>query len=1769
MADVFKPIFDFMDYIAERTQDFMGREWVFAEIDAWLAKPDAPRYFIITGEPGIGKTALAGRLTQIREFDAIHFCIARQADTIDPLNFVRSISLQLTRIEGFAQNILKEKNVKIDVHISNVREVQGDVIGVKIENLLIEAENAAIAFARAVSSPLRQIYADGYDRKLVILVDALDEAVRQQGAETIVSLLENARSLPEQVRFLLTARPDADALRHFEELKLPYLQLDAGREENQKDVREYVVQRVEASDVLQTRLREQDTSVQAFVERVATASQGNFLYLVWLLRGIAEGTQRFETLDDLPDGLDGIYREFLRTRTVGENQKNWQMRYRSLLGVLAAAQMPLTAGQLLNFSGLTQQDVNDLLFDVRQFLAPGQAEQGQYQLYHQSLPDFLQKQERAKEFWIDLPSFHQRIATYYQEQIATHWEMCDEYGLRYQSFHLLEAKCYETLFTLARDRDFQQVQIQIFPDDPTLPLRTLQTALRGAADNNNAPAMAEFLLAHARYIVQSQQETPLEALHSGSLSRAWELADLDDIENCLKWYLLLIWELKDHNRISEAQKTLHRLRKKELPKTFAEDIIYPLTETCTVDQNGFFDLCQRLVKDDKTYLAICRCLIEKRLFDITIKVVRQIEDNRNQVEVLRAIASTQAQSGDQRGASTTFAVATQIARQIENKRWLAEVLRDMASQAENREIACTIFATAIEIALQIEDHRGQTEVLRDIAVAQTQAGDQEGARKTLASAMAITQQIIDCVEQAEALKVIAVAQADIDDLSTARTTFAAAVETAEHIKSDWERARVLRTIAVAQAQSGHKEESQTTFTIALKTAKDLENVYLTDWQTKGFVETILTGMFARDIWPQIKKMLDRAILQVVGGNREGARKTFAMAVTTALQSFEDNEDRFIMFKQIMEVQAQVGEFASAVETIWQIGMGRIQGEELQAMARVQAQAEEFSAALTTAQQIELDRNRTKILRAIAIAQIQAGYQKGARLTLSKAFDTIQQIKGWNEKEEVLQTIVQLQTQIGDISGAHKTFAMAMRSVEESEYEEPPYAVAIRPIAVAQAQVGDVSGALATARRIQWDWELVAALTDIAVIQAQFGDVVGAQKTLRRNAGSKNFRMEVLRAITAAQAKQGEFMTARATVRKIKSDWKRMEALQAIATAQAQSGDVAGTMVTVQQIESARKQAETLHVIATNQAQTGDIAGALSTTRKIKKREQQIETLRNIAMMQLQAGDTAGARITFATALKISRQTDWNQYIAKALQEVALVQAQVENQEGAEVTCKAAVAIAWQIESDWDRAEVLRAIAMTQMQAGDFMAAIQTAQQIKVENYRAEALQTIALAQTQIREFTTAIKTAGQIPLVSYAVKTLCSIALKQIQRGDRKGGFRTLETAHSHTIGWKWDRAEAKLAIAMTYVHTQNIDRAIHIARYIDVSTVSDTHSEMKEIMNLDAQAQALAAIATVQAQNGDVVGATKTAEGIQLNWRKTTALVNIAKVQLQNGNKEGAEATFMAAMCSASKITWTKAHAKALQDIAVALAQANYMREAFKNFLEAKEATREIACEEDRAEALAAIAATQARVGYDNAADSTALTIEIDRYQTEAFIAIGVAQAQAGKFAKAMETARQIDCEEERVEVLTAIAKAQTRAGDGKSAQEIARKIQDEALRTEVFTTIAQIQVKTGFPEEALHTADLILVERNKHLPAIADEFVAMEEKMHFKRLLPPCAYYLDATYQMCSKLARLYPDQATAIADIILSDAMSHPQVKFFEPIEPPPTMKTSKKPWWKFWK
>ena len=96
--------------VSDRTPNFTGRAWVFEAIHKWLSAPTPSRYFLLTGEPGAGKTAISDRLSQCAHspaplhptllpgfLSAVHRCSACDSTTVDPKTFARAIALQLAQ----------------------------------------------------------------------------------------------------------------------------------------------------------------------------------------------------------------------------------------------------------------------------------------------------------------------------------------------------------------------------------------------------------------------------------------------------------------------------------------------------------------------------------------------------------------------------------------------------------------------------------------------------------------------------------------------------------------------------------------------------------------------------------------------------------------------------------------------------------------------------------------------------------------------------------------------------------------------------------------------------------------------------------------------------------------------------------------------------------------------------------------------------------------------------------------------------------------------------------------------------------------------------------------------------------------------------------------------------------------------------------------------------------------------------------------------------------------------------------------------------------------------------------------------------------------------------------------------------------------------------------------------------------------------------------------------------------------------------------------
>jgi hypothetical protein len=199
------------------------REWLFAEIDGWLVRGAQPA-LLITGEPGIGKSAIVAALVHENpggQVLAYHCCQADTPATLHPAGFVRNLAAMLSgRLDDYAAMLEDPAIVKA----------------------LEEAdEDPASAFDAAILAPLDQLREPALTGRY-LLIDALDEALTQTKGQTIVGLLSSRiDQQPPWLRIVATTRNEQIVLNQLR--GLTPRELDAHDEQNLSDVRRFIAGR--------------------------------------------------------------------------------------------------------------------------------------------------------------------------------------------------------------------------------------------------------------------------------------------------------------------------------------------------------------------------------------------------------------------------------------------------------------------------------------------------------------------------------------------------------------------------------------------------------------------------------------------------------------------------------------------------------------------------------------------------------------------------------------------------------------------------------------------------------------------------------------------------------------------------------------------------------------------------------------------------------------------------------------------------------------------------------------------------------------------------------------------------------------------------------------------------------------------------------------------------------------------------------------------------------------------------------------------------------------------------------------------------------------------------------------------------------------------------------------------------------------------------------------------------------------------------------------
>lgn len=564
------------------------------------------------------------------------------------------------------------------------------------------------------------------------------------------------------------------------------------------------------------------------------------------------------------------------------------------------------------------------------------------------------------------------------------------YALRHYAEHLRDQKLWEDLYAIARNKTFASCQQKNLPDQPDLPLKTIQIALLGAAEEDKAGEMAEFILIHAQQLIETiSQDSPLDAMRKGSLNRALDIADLYEIERCILWYLLLVWELKDTGKLADARATLERLQQKELPcfeiqgdaDWQCDFAAYFLAHDFEISDSVCEVLGQKL--NDRYQRILSIYLSDFNNFTAAINMLLKTKSDIQQISYLTSIAKAQAEKGDITASATFDQALEMIRKHFPSYNWFYVMIMIGEKQGElgNKEAMLAIFTEVYDSAKTITNSLQLNPELEDLEkkIAIIKAGGEiprEGVDTEIHSEANQEERLNQLKYR---LNTSQVSNSDKNEIlfeiaglySDIKEQYDKALEYAARINNPDRLATIQGLIARKQEKSS-QTAARTTFATAIQMAQGYQQYELVFLQASELVNIaeleINKGLKQIDsnivtiahniaqniniLWQQVNILARVAEVLAKMEKDDEAKEIFDRAIQIA-QKIERQQERVYSFKFIALAQARIKYFSSACQTADKM---RTKSEVIEKIAKLQAesgQREEAQKTLFNASQTPL------------------------------------------------------------------------------------------------------------------------------------------------------------------------------------------------------------------------------------------------------------------------------------------------------------------------------------------------------------------------------------------------------------------------------------------------------------------------------------------------------------------------------------------------------------------------------------------------------------------------------------------------------------------------------------------------------------------------------------------------------------------------------------------------------------------------------------------------
>lgn len=360
----------FQSLITDKTEDFVGREYVFDAIQTFIGE-NPKGYFTIIGDPGMGKSAILAKYVQDTECIA-HFNVQLQGPNRAD-QFLESVCKQL----------VERYQLPYDPLPSNATR-DGEFLGQLLDEVAQKRNG----------------------KPVVIAVDALDEV--DSASYRDANILYLPPHLPDGVYFIVTRRRGVEVpFTTYAPLQL--LSLLDYQVDSQRDVRVYIQNRVNRSEKLRQQINQRQETIFVFTDKIVDRSENNFMYLRYVLLDLENGLYKDLSLESFPQGLQGYY-EF-HWRRMGMTANPLPDAKIKIVYILGEVKQPVSRQQICDFSGEDNRTVQTVLNEWEQFLHELlKDEQRRYSVYHASFRDFLHRKDILEKTGLTIPGIHLLIA---------------------------------------------------------------------------------------------------------------------------------------------------------------------------------------------------------------------------------------------------------------------------------------------------------------------------------------------------------------------------------------------------------------------------------------------------------------------------------------------------------------------------------------------------------------------------------------------------------------------------------------------------------------------------------------------------------------------------------------------------------------------------------------------------------------------------------------------------------------------------------------------------------------------------------------------------------------------------------------------------------------------------------------------------------------------------------------------------------------------------------------------------------------------------------------------------------------------------------------------------------------------------------------------------------------------------------------------------------------------------------------------------------------